>query len=142
MSQGDSMYPFVVTPEEDGSGWTIQFPDLPGATGFAESIEDVGREAKSVSEFWLEDLEEDGIDVPEPSKGWNPINRQPEDFRVPKVYTTQEVAALLNISRRRVNALASNRGVGKLIGRAKFFTMSEVQKMKHRQPGRPKLTTR
>jgi predicted RNase H-like HicB family nuclease len=141
MPRGVNMYPFVAIPEDDGSGWTIQFPDLPGATGFARSMEDVGREAKLISEFWLEDLEEDGLDIPVPSTDWDPINRQPEDFRIPKVYTTQEVAELLDISTRRVNALASSRGVGQLLGRAKVFTRDEIQKLKHRQPGRPKLTT-
>lgn len=66
------MYPFIAIPEEDGRGWNIQFPDLPGATGFVTSIDDIGREAKIVSSLWLEDLEEDGMDIPAPSFDWYP----------------------------------------------------------------------
>lgn len=131
------MYPFVAVPEEDGSGWSIQFPDLPGATGFTENIENIGEEAKIISELWLSDLEEDGIEVPEPSLDWDPINRQPEDFRVDQVFTAKEVADMLNISPRRVNALSTSRGVGKLIGKARVFTSTEVEKLKDRRPGRP-----
>lgn len=133
-------YPFVVVPEEDGSGWSIQFPDLPGATGFVEKLEDIPSEVTTVQEFWLESLEEDGREHPEPSYDWNPIDRQPEDFTVGKVYTTKEVAELLDLSVRRVNALSNARGLGEMIGKVKVFTMREVENMKNRTNGRPKLS--
>lgn len=130
-------YPFVVIPEPDGSGWTVQFPDLPGATGFVENLEDVPSEVLEIQSFWLEDLDNDGRDHPAPSFDWDPIDRQPDDFTVGKVYTTKEVAQLLDLSVRRVNALSSSRGLGELIGKVKVFTQREVENMKHRTTGRP-----
>lgn len=139
MRKGVSMYPFVAIPEEDGSGWSIQFPDLPGATGFTANIESIGEEAKLVADLWLANLEEDDIEVPVPSLDWDPINRQPEDFKIDHVFTAKEVADILNISPRRVNALASSRGFGRFIGKAKVFTSIEVERLKTRKPGRPKM---
>lgn len=133
-------YPFVVIPEEEGAGWTIQFPDLPGATGFVEDLNDVPAEVVSVQKIWLECVEEDGRRAPSPSTDWNPIDRKPDDFTIEKVYTTQEVADLLDLSIRRVNAISNARGLGKLLGRVKIFTAREVDNMKIRTPGRPKIS--
>jgi predicted RNase H-like HicB family nuclease len=136
------MYPFVAIPERDGSGWSIQFPDLPGATGFAETIDQIGEEARIVSELWLEGREESGRDLPEPTLDWDPIHRAPEDFNVDHVYTTQEVAELLGVSPRRVNALSTDRGVGTRIGKIKVFTKGDVRKLRQRRPGRPRIAAR
>lgn len=133
-------YPFVVVPEEDGGGWSIQFPDLPGATGFVENLEDIPNEVATVQALWLGVLADDGRDYPNPSYDWNPINRQPDDFTVGKVFTTQEAAELLDLSVRRVNALSNARGLGKLLGKVKVFTEQEIDNMKHRSAGRPKLS--
>lgn len=132
-------YPFVAVPEEDGSGWTIRFPDLPGAIGFAETWEGVGEEARVVSELWISDLEEDDIPVPAPSLDWDPINRSPDDFHIDAVLTSKEVAELLGVTPRRVNALATTRGVGRIVGGAKVFAPREVAAMRHRIAGRPRL---
>lgn len=133
-------YPFVVIPEPDESGWTVQFPDLPGATGFVQKLEDLPSEVLAVQSFWLEDLDKDGREHPAPSHDWDPINRQPDDFTVGKVYTTKEVSELLELSVRRVNALSNARGLGEMIGKAKVFTMREIENMKHRTTGRPKTS--
>lgn len=135
-----NQYPFVVIPVEDGSGWTIQFPDLPGATGFVSDISDIGKEVEIVQSLWLDGIEEDGMEVPTPSYDWNPINRQPGDFKVGKVYTTKEAADLLGLSVRRVNALSSSRGLGEMLGKVKVFTQREIENMKSRTTGRPKVT--
>lgn len=133
-------FPFVVIPVEDGVGWTVQFPDLPGATGFVTDLAQVGQEVATLQQLWLEGLEEDGLKVPKPSYDWDPINRQPGDFTVGTVYTTQEAAELLGLSVRRVNALSNSRGLGELIGKVKVFTKKEIENMKHRTTGRPKMS--
>lgn len=133
-------YPFVVIPEVEGTGWTIQFPDLPGATGFVTDLKDVPHEVETVQKFWIDCIEDDGREAPTPSFDWNPIDRQPEDFTVEKVYTTQEVADLLNLSTRRVNAISNSRGLGRLLGRVKMFTEKEIDNMKIRTTGRPKVS--
>lgn len=132
-------YPFVAIPEEDGSGWTIRFPDLPGAIGFAETLEGVGKEARIVSELWLSDLEEDGIPIPAPSLDWDPIDRSPGDFHIDAMLTSKEVAKLLGVTPRRVNALATTRGVGRFVGGAKMFAPREVAAMRTRIAGRPRI---
>lgn len=133
-------YPFVVIPTEEGTGWSIQFPDLPGATGFVTDLDEVGKEVETIQHLWLDGIEDDGLEVPKPTYNWDPVNRQPEDFTVGKVYTTQEAADLLGLSARRVNALSSARGLGQIIGKVKIFTSKEIDNMKKRPVGRPKLS--
>lgn len=135
-------YPFVALPEEDGSGWSIVFPDLPGAIGFAEDWDEVGEEARIVAELWIEGEREDGHPIPVPSTDWDPIQRGPNSFRFEELKTTREVAEELGVSHRRVNALSTNRGVGRLIGGVKMFTPHEVGRLQRRDPGRPRVKQR
>ena len=61
-------YPFTLRPlsAEDGGGWLIEFPDLPGCIadgGTPEEAISIGREAKAA---WIAAMREAGRDVPEP----------------------------------------------------------------------------
>ena len=62
-------YPFQVRPltEEDGGGYLIEFPDLPGCVAVGDTIEETQREIQEAIEFHLEGLRADGLPVPEPT---------------------------------------------------------------------------
>jgi hypothetical protein len=53
------------------------------------------------------------------------------------VYSTQQVADELDVSVRRVRALAKNRGLGKIVGGSYVFTLADIDAMRIREPGRP-----
>ena len=55
-----------------------------------------------------------------------------------KLYTTSAVAALLGISRQRVNQLRRLRFLGQRFGRAWVFTPHDVAAMRVRINGRPR----
>lgn len=48
-------YPFVIQPlaEEDGGGWMVTFPDLPGCTADGDSIETAVLDAADAEAAWL-----------------------------------------------------------------------------------------
>lgn len=50
---------------------------------------------------------------------------------------TAEVAAILQITKRRVQQLAQSRGLGIRVGNSIAFTFDDVANMAHREPGRP-----
>ena len=61
-------YPFTLRPlsAEDGGGWLIEYPDLPGCIADGETPEEAlaaGREAKAA---WIAAMREAGRDVPAP----------------------------------------------------------------------------
>ena len=55
----------------------------------------------------------------------------------PRIYTSDEAAAELGITRRRVLQLAESRNVGRKLGRDWVFTPDDVDAMRVRTPGRP-----
>ena len=55
-----------------------------------------------------------------------------------KLYTTREIAALLGISRQRVNQLRRLRSLGQRFGRAWVFTPHDVDALRVRVNGRPR----
>ncbi len=134
-------YPFAAIPDPEGEGWEIVFPDIPGVVGYAESWEAIGEEARSILSEWMVLEDEDGHPLPPPSDDWNPIERQPDDFAVPKLYSAEEAAAELGISKRRVISLAKSREVGRIIGNSLAFTDQDVEAMRDRTPGRPKSSS-
>jgi antitoxin HicB len=63
-------YPFELRPldEEEGGGWLISFPDLPGCMSDGETPEEAivnGRDALSA---WLQATKESGREVPDPGE--------------------------------------------------------------------------
>lgn len=58
---------FEVRPlsEEDGGGWLVTFPDLPGCMADGETVEQAVAEAVDAERSWLETRKELGL--PEPS---------------------------------------------------------------------------
>jgi predicted RNase H-like HicB family nuclease len=130
-------YPFAAIPAHGGDGWEIVFPDVPGVVGYAETWEGIGEEARSILSEWLHLEHEDGHSLPAPDYEWNPIKRSPGDFTVPRLYSTDEAANELGVSRRRAAALAKSRQVGQKIGNSLAFTDSDIDAMRERTPGRP-----
>lgn len=143
---GDALaakYPFVALPDPDGEGWEIVFPDIAGVVGFSETWEGIGAEARSILREWLEASADEGNPLPAPSEDWDPITRDPEDFRLPTLVSTEDVARELGISVRRVRALASSRGVGQIVGNSLAFTPRDIDTLRERRPaGRPPKSKR
>jgi antitoxin HicB len=68
--------------EEEGGGWLITFPDMPGCMADGETIEEAVRNGEEVVRSWLKTAEEFGDTLPHPSK---PINAGGKfNLRVPK----------------------------------------------------------
>src|SRR3954464_8371264 len=65
---GDIPYPFTVRPlsEDDGSGYLVEFPDLPGCMADGETIEEALHEAESAMKSWIETAKSFGDSIPEP----------------------------------------------------------------------------
>jgi predicted RNase H-like HicB family nuclease len=134
-------YPFAAIPTQDGEGWEIVFPDIPGVIGFADTWQAIGEEARAILHFHLEGTAEDGHPLPAPNHDWNPVAREPGDFAIPTLYSADEASRALGISRRRVAALAKSRNVGSKVGNSLVFTEQDLDSMRDRIPGRPPSDT-
>jgi len=55
------------------------------------------------------------------------------------LFTTAQVAATLGLAPRRIRQLAESRNLGMHIGDRLLFTAEEVEAMRVRVPGRPKV---
>lgn len=66
----DLGYPFTVRPlgEQDGGGWVVEFPDLPGCMADGVTPEDALHEAADAVRSWLETARRHGDPIPEPSR--------------------------------------------------------------------------
>lgn len=131
-------YPFAAIPSPAGDGWEIVFPDIAGVVGFSETWEGIGPEAELILSEWITGEAEDGHPIPSPSPDWDPIEVEPSDFRLPEVYSSDEVAEMLGVSVRRVQALAKDRQRGKIVGNSLVFTLDDVAAMRPGKPGRPR----
>ncbi len=61
-------YPFVMRPlsPEEGGGWLITFPDLPGCMSDGETPEEALENGKDAVRCWIEACGEAGIKIPSP----------------------------------------------------------------------------
>ena len=115
MTGKQRQYSFRVDPSA-GGGWTVWFPDLPGASGWVERIEDVGVEARTVAELWIDSERGRKHPLPKPidfstQEKWPQGNDVVVDDSGP-VIGVLDMARLLGVSERRVQALAKEGGVG------------------------------
>jgi antitoxin HicB len=62
-------YPFTLRPlsREEGGGYLIEFPDLPGCMSDGETVEDAIRNGRDAMEGWLEACRKLGRKVPKPT---------------------------------------------------------------------------
>ena len=65
----DLAYPFTVRPlsADDGGGWLVEFPDLPGCMADGETPEEALREAEDALHSWLETARAHDDPIPPPS---------------------------------------------------------------------------
>ncbi len=63
-------YPFEMRPlaEDEGGGWLITFPDLPGCMSDGETPEEAVANGKDAAAAWLRAMKESGREVPRPSE--------------------------------------------------------------------------
>ncbi len=61
-------YPFNIETlsEEDGGGYLISYPDLPGCYSDADTAEEAIRMGEDARKSWIQTRYEDGFEVPEP----------------------------------------------------------------------------
>ncbi len=65
----DLAYPFTVRPlsADEGGGWLVEFPDLPGCMADGETPEAALHEAEDALRSWLETARAHGDPIPAPS---------------------------------------------------------------------------
>jgi antitoxin HicB len=66
----ETKYPFELRPLEpdEGGGWLITFPDLPGCMSDGETPEQAVRNGKDAMAAWLEAAKEMGREIPQPGE--------------------------------------------------------------------------
>ena len=71
MSKVEDKYPFVVRHllEEEGGGYLIEFPDLPGCMSDGDSIQEAIENGFDAAKCWLAVAKESGRTIPEPGRG-------------------------------------------------------------------------
>lgn len=62
-------YPFNIStlPPEEGGGYLIEFPDLPGCISDGETINEAIANGKDAMLCWIETAKQHGDEVPQPS---------------------------------------------------------------------------
>lgn len=138
-------YSFRVDADLDAGGWVIRFPDLPGCITQADTFEEVGAMAQDAFEGWVTVSYEHGQAIALPSdtdeagfKEWDWTSKPHNMSNDIPSLTSREVAKRLDVTPRRVTALARQRGVGVLKGRDWLFSEDDVVALKPRSPGRPR----
>ncbi len=63
----DLPYKIEIIPEEGGTGFNVEVPDLKGCVAFGETIEDALQTLTEVKQAWIEIALERGWRIPEPS---------------------------------------------------------------------------
>ena len=63
-------YPFAMSPlsEDEGGGWLIEFPDLPGCMSDGATPEEALHNGADAVRCWIEAMREAGRRIPAPSK--------------------------------------------------------------------------
>jgi antitoxin HicB len=82
MMDKDLPYPAIIRPlsKEEGEGYVVEFPDLPGCFGDGDSPEEALREAESALHSWIVTAKEFGDPLPQPKKKYSGQWR----LRIPK----------------------------------------------------------
>lgn len=63
-------YAFELRPltEEEGGGWLLSFPDLPGCMSDGETPEEAIANGRDALETWIKAMEEAGREIPKPEE--------------------------------------------------------------------------
>lgn len=140
----DRPYPFAVVPDPTG-GYDIIFPDLPGCSSFARTLEEIPQQVRDATATWIEASFAMNHPIPAPSTEWDPsppwptepiarLDGQPTPAPEP-IYTTEQVADLLDVTTARVRQMATRFETGTKIAGVWMFTPADVVAMQGR-PGR------
>jgi antitoxin HicB len=94
-------YPFEIRPlsEEDGGGFLITFPDLPGCMSDGETPEEAIREGRDAFRCWMLAHIEDGRPVPLPNSGGEPgkfVQRLPKSLHAKLAARAKQEGVSLN----------------------------------------------
>ena len=75
------IYPFMtrVLLLEEGGGYLIEFPDLPGCMSDGETLEEAIENGKDALQCWVEAAAEDGQEIPEPGSSPTWVQQVPTD---------------------------------------------------------------
>lgn len=74
-------YPFSITilPPEEGGGYLIEFPDLPGCISDGETIDETITNGKDAMVCWIETAKRYGDEIPQSSPRSSEKNEQEEN---------------------------------------------------------------
>lgn len=129
-------YTFVAQADLEDGGWIIVFPDLPGVMTQADTWDEVGEMAQDALRAWVTVQLEDDRPVPAPAE--HPLPAWDWDQVGVSLLTTKEVASKLNVTPRRVLAIARDRGIGRKIGNSVMFHPDEIEALRPGPVGRPR----
>ena len=148
-----AQYPFHALAEPSG-GWTILFPDAPGAGAFAETWEEIGPKAHEGIVIWLTVSAERGDTLPAPTTigdfRYSATGQALIDAERPRInpekqelFSARDIAAYTGLSISRVHQIAAENGVGTVVGSARIFNRKDLAKFTERRPvGRPRKVDR
>ena len=132
-------YPFVVFVDDDAEGgYSIVWPDLPGLSSWAATLDDIPMQVRDALELWFADLDDDALVAgPTCSILRDPILETRE--QVPPLFDTATLAARYGVSVRQINAKAQRLGLGRMVGHSRAFTAAEAEQVRPRPTrGRPR----
>ena len=77
-------YPFAMSPlsEDEGGGYLIEFPDLPGCISDGATPEEALRNGADAVDCWIEAMREAGKPIPAPSRAAVSKRSIPADDRI------------------------------------------------------------
>lgn len=97
-----SDYPFTIRrlSNEEGGGYLIEFPDLPGCTSDGETIEEAFEHGKGAIQAWIEAAKEMNRPIPKPgeleSQSGKWVQRVPKSIHLRLVTRAREEGVSLN----------------------------------------------
>ena len=97
-----SDYPFIIRHllEEEGDGYLIEFPDLPGCISDGETIEDAIENGTDAIQAWIEAAKEMNRPIPNPGELENQsgkwVQRVPKSIHLRLVNRAKEEGVSLN----------------------------------------------
>lgn len=102
MKHKPSEYPFTIRhlTLEEGGGYLIEYPDLPGCMSDGENIEQTVKNGEDAVKCWIEAAEEIGRDIPKPgeyekiSGKW--VQRVPKSIHLKLTKRAEEEGVSLN----------------------------------------------
>ena len=96
----DIKYPIEMKPlaMEEGNGWLITFPDLPGCMSDGETPEEAIENGKDALECWIQACKEDGREIPLPgvSSSGKFITRIPKSLHTRLILRAKQEGVSMN----------------------------------------------